>query len=147
MKVLFLDIDGVLNSSRTAEAFGRYSWTLDPDEMRLFDAVALGMIRRLCAETGAVVVWSSTWRLSYSINDLGTAFDLPTVGETPVLVPGTRGDEIAAWLADHPEVTTYAIVDDDDDMLPEQQLRFVKTNPINGLTYEDYLNLLSILSK
>jgi hypothetical protein len=31
-----------------------------------------------------------------------------------------RGEEIKAWLHQHPEVTRYAIVDDDSDMLPEQ---------------------------
>jgi hypothetical protein len=36
-------------------------------------------------------------------------------------LPGrSRGEEIAAWLAAHPEVELYAILDDHSDMLPHQ---------------------------
>jgi hypothetical protein len=39
-----------------------------------------------------------------------------------------RGKEIKAWLEAHPDVTRYAIVDDDNDMLPEQQEHYFKTS-------------------
>ena len=46
MKVLLLDIDGVLNSARTCTAFGGFPVRLD--HLEAFDKVALGMIQRLC---------------------------------------------------------------------------------------------------
>jgi hypothetical protein len=65
---------------------------------------------------------------------------VPVIGETPDLnrmengiwVSKIRGDEVAAWLAAHPEVTSYACVDDDADFRPDQRL--VKTDVRFGLT-------------
>jgi hypothetical protein len=47
---------------------------------------------------------------------------------------GCRGDEIKAWLSEHPEVDKYAILDDDSDMLDEQLPNFFKTTFQDGLT-------------
>lgn len=47
-----------------------------------------------------------------------------------------RGDEIQAWLDAHPEVTKYAILDDDCDMLPSQLHSFFRTDVAQGLTQE-----------
>src|SRR3546814_6841131 len=44
-----------------------------------------------------------------------------------------RGGEIAEWLSRHPEVSVYAIVDDDSDMLPEQRHAFVQTRFEDGI--------------
>ena len=113
MKVLFLDIDGVLNSRRTAVAFGSYPHKLA--HLERFDHAALGLVRRLC-EAGVSVVLSSSWREEYQHSEIGRALDLPIIGGTPVL-SGSRGSEIAAWLVEHEDVRTWAIVDDDPDML------------------------------
>lgn len=45
-----------------------------------------------------------------------------------------RGDEINAWLKDHPEVTKYAILDDDCDFYDDQPL--FQTTFQYGLTDE-----------
>jgi hypothetical protein len=55
MKVIFLDIDGVLNTCKTAE---RWRGLVG------IDAVIAGRFARLQEEVGASVVLSSTWRLS-----------------------------------------------------------------------------------
>ncbi len=44
-----------------------------------------------------------------------------------------RGKQIRDWLVVHPGVPTYAIVDDDSDMLHEQMPRYVKTGYELGL--------------
>jgi len=142
MKVLFLDIDGVLNSRRTAVAFGSYPHKLA--HLDRFDHAALGLVRRLC-DAGVSVVLSSSWREEFPHADIGRALDLPIIGGTPVL-SGSRGSEIAAWLAAHEDVRTWAIVDDDRDMLDGQRGCFVQTDPDNGLLWGDYLALCAILS-
>ncbi|OQC17563.1 HAD domain-containing protein [Candidatus Skiveiella danica] len=141
MKVLFLDIDGVLNSRRTAVAFGSYPHKLA--HLERFDHAALGLVRRLC-EAGVSVVLSSSWREEYQHSEIGRALDLPIIGGTPVL-SGSRGSEIAAWLVEHEDVRTWAIVDDDPDMLEEQRGCFVQTDPDNGLLWGDYVALCAIL--
>lgn len=152
IKVLFLDIDGVLNSRRTCEAFGGpltggFPHAFDEKNMTLFDHAAIGLIRKLCEKTDASIVLSSSWRIIHSVHDCANGLDLPIFDRTPILnwSGRTRGDEIAAWLADHPEVTRYAIVDDDSDMLAEQKQYFVQTAFQEGLTWANYEALQCLL--
>jgi hypothetical protein len=151
-KVLFLDIDGVLNSRRTCEAFGGpltggFPHGFDTKNMALFDHAAIGLIRRLCETTDASIVLSSSWRIIHSVHDCANGLDLPIFDRTPSLNwhGRVRGDEIAAWLADHPEVERYAIVDDDADMLQDQKPFFVQTDFQEGLTWANYESLQCIL--
>lgn len=153
-KVLFLDIDGVLNSHRTCTAFGSplkggFPHGFDADNMALFDHAAIGLIRKLCDKTDASIVLSSSWRIIHSVHDCANGLDLPIFDRTPSINTAgrTRGDEIAAWLAEHPEVSRYAIVDDDGDMLADQKPNFVQTDFHDGLRYRDYENLLCILGE
>lgn len=141
MKVLFLDIDGVLNSTRTCVAHGGYPH--DFTEMRAFDRVAIKLLQRMCDSAGVQVVLSSAWRITHSAKEAADALGLPIIDVTPNL--GTkRGEEIAAWLAKHPEVTDYAIVDDDSDMLPGQMHRFVHTSGHEGLTWQCFSQLCGL---
>lgn len=140
MKVLFLDVDGVLNSTRTCVAFGGYPFELDDGS---FDMVAIALLQRLCAAADVSVVFSSAWRLHCDFRDAGKAFGLPIIDRTPSLC-GPRGAEIAAWLAQHPEVEQYAIIDDDADMLPGQLPHFVKTDPHEGLSWQAFTRLCEI---
>lgn len=145
LKVLFLDIDGVLNSARTQMAFGGYPHSFRTRCMSQFDHVAIGLIRLLCRETGCSIVLSSDWRYNCTAHDAANAFDLPIMDVTPMNVTGTRAMEIAAWLAAHPEVTVYAIVDDILDIDDVHGTRWVLTDPANGLSMANYSALRRVL--
>lgn len=127
MKVLFLDIDGVLNCAYTKERIdGRIG--LDPAMVVLFNEIVV--------KTAVSVVLSSAWRrLPNWRLDLqkGGLEPSAVIGQTPSL-GGIRGLEIQAWLDQHPEVEKYAILDDGADMLPHQKL--FKTAWGVGLTRE-----------
>ncbi|MGA0610035.1 HAD domain-containing protein [Caldimonas sp. KR1-144] len=140
MKVLFLDIDGVLNSSRTVLAHGAYPHTLRDGDWEKFDWTGILMIQRLCAVADLSVVLSSAWRLDHDFRQVGRVFNLPIIDRTPSF-PGTRGMEIKYWLDQHPEVEAFAIVDDDADMLPEQLPHFVQTDGHEGVTFKNYQQL------
>jgi hypothetical protein len=148
MKVLFLDLDGVVNSERTCAAFDGYPHDFSPVDLARFDSVALALVRKLCAKTDCVIVLSSTWRLTFTIEEVAHYLDLPVMAATPDLGDtNSRSDEIALWLKRHPQITTYAIVDDlwlsfDD---PEQQARFVQTNGEFGLSLPNYRQLRHLL--
>ena len=59
-----------------------------------------------------------------------------------------KGHEIKEWLSKKGKnVEQYAILDDADDMLPEQQSHFVQTNPKVGITEEDAEKVIVILAK
>ena len=137
MKIIFLDIDGVLTSHRTAIAFGWYPTGLSDLKSKI-DPVALALLQGICRGSDASVVISSTWRKFLRREELQVALGLPIIDVTPVLDGMRRGNEIDAWLTRHPEVTHYCIVDDDTDMLPEQKRdHFVHINEREGITFGD----------
>lgn len=144
LKILFLDIDGVINSTRTAVASG-IGYPHDLDRMDLFDVTALGLIRKVCALGNVSVVLSSTWRLHFGHHEVANALDLPIIGSTANLRK-ERGHEIHKWLEENKDrVECYAIVDDDSDMLPYQMRHFCQTDCDNGLMWKDYLKLANLL--
>jgi hypothetical protein len=112
--------------------------------MAMFDHVAIGLIRRLCKETDAKIVLSSTWRITNTAQECADGLTLPIFDCTPRL-NGKRGLEIYTWLNAHPEVTRYAIVDDDSDMLDEQKPYFVQTNFKDGLSMDNFECLKHLL--
>lgn len=144
MRVLFLDIDGVLNSTRTSVAHGGYPHELTHTEA--FDWVAIKLLQRLCDSSGIQVVLSSAWRLTHDYKDVAKAFDLPIIDSTPSLL-GCRGDEIQHWLDNHVEVTNYAILDDDPDMLESQWTHFIHTRGAEGMTWADFSRLCQIFGE
>jgi hypothetical protein len=112
--VLFLDFDGVL------------AWVNGTQGRDTVDPAAVAQLQRVVRETGCDVVVSSTWRYVFTEEELAAKIGVPVAGATPKTWDGTRGHEIALWLEQHP-TDTYAIVDDDTDILPEQRPHFVCT--------------------
>jgi hypothetical protein len=146
VKILFLDIDGVICSIRSAVACDGFPWTVKEDAIPMFDEVAIKLIRKVCKDTDTKIVLSSVWRLSHDWKMIGEKLNLPIIDKTPHKLSSRRGEEIAMWLRDN-KVDKYAIVDDDSDMLEEQLPFFVRVYCKNGLSYENYEQLLKILKK
>jgi len=131
-KVIFLDIDGVITSPRVG-------W-------HRFDVYAVQFLNWLCKEVDAKIVISSTWRYNHPKEEFEEFFT--TIHEnwrtpTDLLTNGSncRGDEIALWLNNHPEVTQYVILDDDQDMLDTQLPYCVFTDHENGLQWRDMMQV------
>lgn len=123
MKVLFLDIDGVVNCASTTQRH-RGAIGIDP-----YMAFIVGKIQ---LDTGCEVVLSSTWRhWDYTRAEVRKQV-VEFIDVTPDSKKGFRGDEVKAWLANHPEVTRYAILDDDSDFHQDQPL--FKTTWKEGIT-------------
>jgi len=137
-KILFLDIDGVLNNAASLS-----------EGIHIIPEKCL-MIRDICWRTGAKVVVSSTWRIGRSLDELQQIFRLVGMGglivdRTPFHNEGPRGEEIDHWLKDNTRTKQYAIVDDDADMLEHQMQYFVKTEGIVGITTFERDKLIDIL--
>jgi hypothetical protein len=132
MKVIFLDIDGVLNVyCQSRDKYGcNFHQHLVDNLQTIIDA------------TDAKIVISSSWRVD-GIDIMRAMWDsrkLPgtIIDVTPDLYytysgpdgddDYSRGDEIQLWLDSHYDVTDYVILDDDNDMLPNQMKNFVQTN-------------------
>jgi len=149
MKVIFLDIDGVIVTNRYLAGLEKESlaWR-DEAGYAHFCPRCLANVEELVARTGAAVVLSSTWR--FFLADLdgvrrffrsrGIGFEIHDVTPLVDYYEGKpsrnadRGREIAAWLEAHPGVTRYCILDDDPRILPEQQPYWVRTTFHNGFT-------------
>jgi len=127
MKIIFLDIDGVLNVY--CESRDEYGCC--------FHSHLVENLRILIEQTGAKIVIISTWRFSglEIIKEMWEKRNLPgeVVGITPnfMIQHGTtlcRGKEIDSYLENHPEIENYVILDDDTDMEEHQMARFVMTS-------------------
>ncbi len=143
MKVLFLDIDGVLNSVRTAIAHEGFPFDFSEKGMGRFDHTSIALIQKLCRLADVKVVLSSTWRLSFTVVEVSEALGLPVIDRTKSLA-GNRGTEIQEWLDRHPEVEQYAILDDNSDMLDSQANNFVQTSGDDGLTLKNFRQLCAL---
>ena len=122
MKIIFLDIDGVLNSHETPNPRG-FPYIIDP--------VLLARLRDVLHRTDAKTVLSSTWRVDPVGLLAAKYFDIPFDDVTPDQPDSPRCGEITSWLNAHPEVTRYAVLDDSDDCLDE--LPLFQPNPKIGL--------------
>jgi len=60
MKVIFLDIDGVLNSEKF----------LENNKNQAIDRNSVGILKNIIDKTGALIVMSSGWRLWFDYNML-----------------------------------------------------------------------------
>lgn len=144
MRVIFLDIDGVLNEDTTP--------TRTKSRVIFIDEEKLLRLKRIVDATDAKIVLSSTWR--YDRDDarhngdfleLQEAFrkvDLDFYSYTPVDAIGIRrGMEIKAWLGLHPEASRYVILDDELFDYEERGLlpRLVKTVFWDGGLTEDHV--------
>ena len=115
MRVLFLDIDGVLNSRRYDDERSAADGNVD--------VTRLPLVRELVERTAAVVVLTSTWRahwdpLGIQTDEIGAELEatfrrhgIRLYDRTP-MKGGNRPTEIAAWLAAHPTTQSFVILDD-----------------------------------
>jgi len=160
-KIIFLDIDGVLNSRALQEQqFEKYKLTGNkrkfPEEDINHEACMV--LKEIVKETNAKVVISSTWRFNYYdflVKHLAS-YKIEVIGKTKRgCADCVRGNEILAWIQDNKDVVgvsyqdykNYVILDDDSDMLYWQKDNFVKINNDFGLTdgYKD--SIISILNQ
>jgi hypothetical protein len=106
MKVIFLDIDGVLNCKKTRNP-RQFPYVVDKRLLRRFN--------RLLDRTGAKVVLSSSWRVDPAGLFAAKHWDVPFIDICPDMPKSPRRREVLTWLRLHPKVTRYAVIDDEDD--------------------------------
>lgn len=141
MKVLFLDIDGVVNCETTMQ---RHRGTIGIDPYMAF------LIEKIVIATDCKIVLSSTWRhwpdgKEEVEKQVCKLYDItPSIHKTEQGDDAIRGDEIEAWLSNHPEVKKYAILDDDSDFYPRQKL--FRTSWRTGITEEIMNNVIKYLN-
>ena len=144
MKVLFLDIDEVLVTTRQWFVY-RSVFCGSKYVGNKVDQTSLDFLRLLRFH-GVEIVLSSTWRKcsEEKFERLKKEFKIDFKDRTPVF-GSKRGEEIKLWLSEHKEVTDYVIIDDGSDMLEEQANHFVRINAETGITVRDMEKICLIL--
>ncbi len=169
MNVIFLDIDGVLNSEAMLRKLDTKHRELGHHERcecyrleRQIDPEAVVRLNRLIEATNAKIVVSSSWRLLMDPPELhrvlvGHGLVGEIIGETPdgpndpafasygPIDRIFRGNEIAHWLKQHPEVERFVILDDCSDM-DHLKHRLVQTDCEEGLLDEHVELAINMMS-
>ena len=157
LKIIFLDIDGVLNNVPFHKNF-KGTFTKSTDEI---DTQSVLWLNDLIKETDAKVVVTSTWRLGKTVEELqkileDKGFVGEVIGKTDSLNNGYvfRGNEILKWMKDNEQLVgyyayyeSYVIFDDDSDMLYWQKDNFIKIDPWFGLSPNHCYKAKKILNK
>lgn len=111
MKVIFLDVDGVLNSDEYIK--GTIKSNIQGIEKHV-DVEKIKLLRQAIDQTNAKVVLTSSWRLTKKAQELIKL--LITYGiyaDSTPYIRNERGLEIKQWLADNQNVEDFVILDDE----------------------------------
>lgn len=158
MKVIFLDIDGVLNSDEF----------LKNNESEVIDRANVRVLKNIIDKTGTVIVMSSAWRLWFDDNmmpkdgysqclyDILCQFDIKLFGKTPDFsteeirskktFSQVKAKEIIAWLSEHETIDKYVVLDDLDLRDEEVNAHLIRTNGQVGITEEDAKRVIYMIS-
>lgn len=142
MKIIFLDIDGVLNTSETNKKI--------PKEQRKYGIIGIEetkvqILKRIIEETNAKIVLNSIWNLDFrkegskiiAENEKALEllkklkkYNLEIYDITPEVPNHMKKNQIEAWLTNHPNIITFVIIDDEiaDLITYYKNNQLVKTN-------------------
>jgi len=147
--VIFLDIDGVLNTLEQNR---------HPGGREVFSPEAVAALRSILERTGAQIVIASSWREgvadripdTFECNGLGVYLE-KILGYTPVLPEASpetrRADEIDAWLHGNPAYRNrFLVVDDDPCVGTAFPRHHILTQESTGLTRSHVERAVAILS-
>lgn len=159
IKVIFLDIDGVLNTYYTEERTKTGAFFIEDKKVEI--------LRQMIEQSGAKIVLSSTWRMGWEdiergyehtwlakdfieLRDKLQELGVELYDKTPVLdkFMRRRGEEIELYLKDRDDIEGYAILDD----LGGRRLRpcsshLVQTSEYKGLEEKHIKTVLKMLNK
>ncbi len=144
MKIIFLDIDGVLNCDITYPNNREYPYNH-------FDPNLVSNLNMITKKTGANIVITSSWRINRTFEELKDI--LKNAGVTGNIIGVTerlyfsnwghsvpRGCEILHWMETNKGILgkdllqwrDYVILDDDSDMLYWHRANYFQTDPSGG---------------
>lgn len=131
VRILFLDVDGVLNRAafQPEDTFELAGW-IEPELAARLDAAV--------REVEAEIVMSSDWRIDRPLEELRAQLAHAGIGVglrgmTPVLAGQPRWREIEAWMVEHHAHPEDIVIVDDAPTMGPLGRRHVQTSPHDGL--------------
>ena len=168
-KFLFLDFDGVLNTSRYAKLLKKDGIDLYDEYGAMFDPNTTSNLKNIIEQTNCKIVLSTSWRNEGLLRMRSLWKDRNLPGEifsmTPILLSTTYQDsqngemfcipelnakalEINAWLQQYTTNSfNYVIIDDENVFFQNQQNHLVLTDEHDGLTAQKAKNVIDILNQ
>lgn len=153
MKVVFLDIDGVLNNSGSRSG------------LALFDVSNIKALNQIIEKTTAKIVLSSSWRhnigndqlfsidsfawllASHGIKQIcNRLIDITPHDGRSDLVNNDRGFQCRQWLDMHCEAKKYIAIDDIEYDFEKYNIPLLKTDSMHGLTLEQAERAIQMLN-
>lgn len=127
MKIIFLDIDGVLNTSATWDrVYSVYKKTgVRPVEI---DEFRVEYLKQIIDETGAKIVLSSTWRSFFEKNndlvvprsergkelyEIFNKYGIEIYDYTTKNNNLRREEQITMWINEHDDIDSFVVIDDE----------------------------------
>ncbi len=154
LNVVFLDIDGVLNSN-----FWFENNEIELSNGTLIDIEKVKLLSFLIKKTNAKIILHSGWRFWFDCNlkplrveaeklvDMLKSEGIKIDGVTPDLTTEeirktkkfslVKAEEILLWLSEHENVQNWVVIDDLDLNNKEIEKLQIKTDPTLGLTTDD----------
>lgn len=152
--VIFLDIDGVLNSN-----FWNDSHQKEISDGKLIDIEKIRLLAKLVKNTNAKIILHSGWKFWFDSNLQPTRKESENLSrllqQEGLIIDGMTPDfsteeirkskkfslvkasEILVWLTKHKEIDNWLVIDDLDLHNPEIESHQIKTDSSIGLTIED----------
>ena len=156
MKVIFLDFDGVITIPDT-------KWNISLSHVK--------RIKKICDQTGAKLVISSSWQryagiknetreervanwlngilmknIKGPIKKFFEDYTYDMSGRFYGEFGNVRGSDIKSWLIRNPDVDNYVIIDDEGDILDEQLFNFVQTDWVFGIQDREVKLAIDVLN-
>lgn len=159
MKVVFLDFDGVLNTTRSDCMYGF---------LPTLEELLVDRLNRVMTATGAHVVISSSWRIhalhrvapfgsnreatticSNWLTNAGFMYRDRVIDMTPRIAsyPSRRGLEIGQWLLTTSHAVESVLILDDDADMAYMRPWWMAVDPVDGLTDENVTQATNFLAQ
>ena len=153
MKVIFLDVDGVLNSDEYIDKIKKLNVNTIKSKVSVNK---IGLLKQAIDATGARVVLTTSWRYRRDgtlLKNLLLKYGI-CADSTPFM-DNNRGLEIKSYLSNNPDVDRYVILDDEifESFDEELMKHLIKISDKNGqgfgegLLYQDVDRIIKRLGR
>ena len=142
INLIFIDIDGVLNSPHFYNITSYYTWDL-------FDPYCIKLLNKLLKENNAKLVISSDWRKTYGLKKVKEVFKKNKIKSNSIDCISTKYSK-EVGIKKYLERTLNTLKNINYVVLDDEELNIdnlVQVNPKYGLTVIDYLKVNEILKK